>query len=162
DSWFYPHEVTRAFDAPEIDVPPTGMLAWEPRQDVLPDGIAPLRRRLGDPPLILHSRHYSSRSPYFESEPAWRDGDRAHPTSQEFFSRLYAQAEAWGAIQVEQDWLIDCFLGVRGLREAPGRATAWQAALDRAASEHGLSLLWCMASPADLCAAASLSRVAAV
>jgi hypothetical protein len=162
DSWFYPHEVTRAFDAPEIDVPPTGMLAWEPRTDALPGGIAPLRRRLGDAPLILHSRHYASRSPYFEREPAWRDGDRAHPVSPAFFARLFAQAEAWGAIQVEQDWLVECFLGVRGLREEPGRATAWQRALDAAAAEHGLSLLWCMASPADLCAAPSLPRVAAV
>ena len=163
DSWFYPHEVTRAFDAPEVVVPPTGMLTWEPRADALPDGVAALRERLGDAPLILHSRHFSSRSPYFEREPAWRDGDRAHPAEPDaFFDRLYAQAEAWGAIQVEQDWLVECFLGVRGLRAQPGRARAWQGALDRAAAEHGLSLLWCMATPADLCAATALPRVAAV
>jgi len=162
DSWFYPHEVTRAFDAPEIDVPPTGMLRWEPREDALPSGIAALRSRLGDPPLILHARHYSSRSLYFESEPAWRDGDRAHPRDPAFFDRLFAQAEAWGAVQVEQDWLIELFLGVRGLREEPGRARAWQASLDRAAAEHGLSLLWCMGTSADFCAATSLPRVAAI
>ena len=162
DSWFYPHEVTRAFDAPEIDVPPTGMLRWEPREDALPSGIGALRRRLGNLPLILHARHYASRSPYFESEPAWRDGDRAHPRDASFFDRLFAQAEAWGAVQVEQDWLIECFLGVRGLREEPGRAHAWQASLDRAAQEHGLSLLWCMGSPADFCAATALPRVAAI
>ena len=138
------------------------MLRWEPRADALPSGIAALRRRLGDPPLILHARHYSSRSPYFESEPAWRDGDRAHPRDPAFFERLFAQAEAWGAVQVEQDWLIECFLGVRGLREEPGRARAWQQSLARAAAEHGLSLLWCMGSPADFCAATALSRVAAI
>jgi hypothetical protein len=162
DSWFYPHAVSRAFDAPESVVPPTGMLRWEAREDVLPSGIQALRRRLGGPPWILHTRHFSSRSPYFESEPAWRDGDRAHPSDPAFFERLFAQAEAWGAIQVEQDWLVECFLGVRGLRERPGRARAWQLALDRAAEEHGLTLLWCMATPADFCAAPALARVAAI
>jgi hypothetical protein len=162
DSWFYPHERTRAFDAPEVDVPPTGMLRWEPREDALPSGIAALRGRLGGPPLIVHARHFSRRSPYFEREPAWRDADRAHPEDPAFFARLFAQAEAWGAIQVEQDWLVECFLGVRGLRERPGRAGAWQQGLDRAAAEHGLSLLWCMATPADFCAAPSLPRVAAI
>ena len=32
------------------------------------------------------------------------------------------QAAAWGAVTYEQDWLVESFLGVRGLREAPGRA----------------------------------------
>jgi hypothetical protein len=162
DSWFYPHEVTRPLDAPEIDVPPTGCIAWEPRPDALPDGVDGLRARLGNPPLILHARHFSSRSPYFVRAPAWRDGDRAHPEDPAFFDALFAQAEAWGAIQVEQDWLVECFLGVRGLRERPGRARAWQEGLDRAAAEHGLSLHWCMATPADFLQTLTLPRVEAI
>jgi hypothetical protein len=137
-------------------------MAWEPRHDILPDGLSDLRRRLGDPPLILHARHLSSASPYFERHEAWRDGDRAHPVSGALWRELFAQAADWGAVQVEQDWLIECFLGVRGLREAPGRARAWQEALDDAANEHGLSLLWCMASPADFMQSVSLARVAAI
>jgi len=143
-------------------VPPTGMMLWEARPDMLPDGVRGLRRRLGDPPLILHSRHFSSRSPYFEREPAWLDADRAHPRTPALGERLIAQAAAWGAIQYEQDWLSESFLGVRGLREEPGRARAWQEGLDRAAAAHGLSLLWCMATPADFFQTVTLRRVNAI
>ncbi len=163
DSWFYPHQVPRRLNpTAETDVPPTGMMSWEAREDMLPEGVRALRARLGDPPLILHSRHFSSRSPYFEREPAWRDGDRAHPSDPSFSQRLMAQAASWGAIQYEQDWLSESFLGVRGLREEPGRARAWQEGLDRAAAEHGLSLLWCMATPADFFQTVTLRRVNAI
>jgi hypothetical protein len=163
DSWFYPHQVTRPLNDPSAIVPPTGLVAWEPRADALPDGIPALRERLGGPPLILHLRHFSSASPYFADRAAWRDGDRAHPVDAgPFYEMLFDQALAWGAVQVEHDWLVECFLGVRGLRERPGRARAWQRAVDLAAERRGLSLSWCMATPADLLASAELSRVAAV
>jgi hypothetical protein len=163
DSWFYPHQITRPIDDPGASVPPTGLLAWEPRPDALPGGVSGLRERLGGPPLILHLRHFSGASPYFEGRAAWRDGERAHPVEAlPFYEMLFDHAVAWGAVQVEHDWLVDCFLGVRGLRERPGRARAWQQAVDRAAGERGLSLLWCMATPADLLASVALERVAAV
>jgi len=163
DSWFYPHEVPRELNpGSKTDVPPTGMMRWEARPDMLPDGVRALRRRLGDPPLILHSRHFSSQSPYFEREPAWLDADRAHPRTPALLERLVAQAAAWGAIQYEQDWLSESFLGVRGLREEPGRARAWQEGLDRAAGAHGLSLQWCMATPADFFQTVTLRRVNAI
>lgn len=163
DSWFYPHQIPRELNpTAKTDVPPTGMMAWEARPDMLPDGVRALRERLGDPPLILHSRHFSSRSPYFEREPAWIDGDRAHPQTQALSECLMAQAASWGAIQYEQDWLSESFLGVRGLREEPGRARAWQEGLDHAAATHGMSLLWCMATPADFFQTVTLRRVNAI
>jgi len=162
DSWFYPHEILRPIDDPRTDVPPTGALVWEARPDALPDGVLDLRRRLGDPPLILHGRHFSSRSPYFDRYPAWRDGDRAHPSTPDLFHALLSQARSWGAVQYEQDWLVESFLGVRGLRERPGRARDWQEGLDRAACANGLSLLWCMATPADFLQTLSLRAVGAI
>ena len=62
DSWWYPHEVLRPFDTDEWVVPPSGMVRWEPRDDVLPDGIPALRERLGRRPLVVHCRHLSSQS----------------------------------------------------------------------------------------------------
>ena len=62
----------------------------------------------------------------------------------------------------EHDWLIESFLGVRGLREAPGRARAWQEGLDRAAGAHGLTLQWCMASPADFFQTVTLRNVTSI
>jgi hypothetical protein len=163
DSWFYPHEVPRPVNPQgQVHVPPSGALLWEAREDVLPAGIEDLRRRLGDPPLVAHARHFSSRSPYWDETPAWIDGDRAHPIDPAFFERLLHQAAQWGVTTFEQDWLVEMYLGVRQLRARPGRARAWQEAVDRAAARHGLTLLWCMATPADFLQTLTLERIVAI
>jgi hypothetical protein len=163
DSWFYPHEQLRAVSSEGAPVvPPTGMRCWEPREDLFPAGFAPLRARTGALPLCLHSRHFSARSPYFERHAAWIDGGQGHPQGAELFERLMEQAASFGAVTYEQDWLVESFLGVRGLREAPGRAAAWQRALDAAAARRGLTLQWCMATPADFMEGVSLSQLASI
>jgi len=162
DSWFYPHAELRPFDDPDVSVPPSGLRTWDARPDVLPDGVRALRRALGDPPLAAHCRHFSADSTYFEVFEAWRDGDRAHPTGPALYERLLEQAAGWGVETFDHDWLIECFLGVRGLRAAPGRARAWQEGIDRAAARLGLTLQWCMASPADFFQTVTLERVTSI
>ncbi|MEO1064791.1 MAG: hypothetical protein AAFZ07_25530 [Actinomycetota bacterium] len=164
DSWFYPHEVLRPVAEvgyPE-DVPPTGMATWDARPDVLPDGLDDLAARLGRPPLVLHARHVSPRSPYVEEGDWWIDRLAAQPVDPSFFRRWFDDAARWGATCVEQDWMLLHWLGVRQLRERPGRAMAWQRALDEAAAATGISLLWCMATPGDLLATVELDHVVAV
>lgn len=162
DSWFYPHEALRPFDTEDWTVPPTGLVRWEPRDDVLPDGIEPLRSALGDPPLVTHIRHLSAQSPYVEQFDCWVDADRAHPATSELYERWMDQAVAWGVETVEHDWLVECFTGVRPLRAVAGRAAAWQRAVHDAAVARGLTLQWCMATPADLVEAAHLPSVTSV
>jgi hypothetical protein len=163
DSWFYPHETLRPVSAEGAPVvPPTGALAWEPRADVFPDGLDGLSRRLGGRPLSLHGRHFSAASPYWEAHPAWVDGGQAHPADPAFFHGLLERAARWGAVTYEQDWMVDSFLGVRGLREEPGRASAWQRGLDAAAAERGLTLLWCMSTPADFLESVRLRQLCAI
>lgn len=163
DSWFYPHEHSRPVsDEGAPLVPPSGLVRWEPRDDLFPEGFARLRERLGNLPLIFHSRHFSARSPYFEQHAAWVDGDYAHPKDEGLHAEMLARAAGWGAVTYEQDWMVESFLGVRGLREAPGRARAWQEALDRIASRHGLTLQWCMSSPADFLQTLTLERVTSI
>lgn len=173
DSWFYPHEVSRPVveigpgptaGDPPTEVPPTGMTEWSPRPDVLPDGVADLWRRLGRRPLVLHARHIAASSTYLEgAEPgAWWIDLGAHPTDPAFFERWAADAAAWGATCIEQDWMLMTWFGNGPLRAEPGRALAWQRGLDRAAAAYGLTLLWCMATPGDLLATIDLERVCAV
>lgn len=170
DSWFYRHEITRKVadvGYPNV-VPPTGMLRWEPREDVLGKGsIKDLRRRLGNRPLILHSRHISSKSDYrsepsLECETWWVDKDRAHPAGPALFQRWLQQAADWGATAYEQDWLVEVWLGVRQLREVAGRIETWQHQLDGAAKEANVNLIWCMATPADMAQAVSLQQIVAL
>jgi hypothetical protein len=162
DSWWYPHQTLRPFNTAEWVVPPTGLMRWEPRDDVVPDGITALRTALGDPPLAAHCRHLSSQSPYLDEFECWVDGDRAHPTGPGLYERYLDQCVEWGIETFEHDWLIECFLGVRGLREQPGRARAWQEGLDRAAGRRNVTLQWCMPSPADLCQTVTLANITSI
>lgn len=175
DSWFYPHQLTRQItDIGYLDVvPPTGLLRWEPREDVLGSGgITALRKYLGDFPLILHCRHISSQSSYVtdtrcnpvqdDHSSWWIDRDRAHPKFGDLFYTWMQQARDWGATAFEQDWIVETWLGVRQLREEPGRIFAWQQALNDAACDANIVLIWCMATPADMAVAASLSQIATV
>jgi hypothetical protein len=162
DSWWYPHQVLRPFNTAEWVVPPTGLLRWEPRDDVLPDGISALREALGNPPLAAHCRHLSSQSSYLDTYDCWVDGERAHPKGPELYERWLDQCVDWGVETFEHDWLIEAFLGVRGLRAAPGRAREWQEGIDRAAGRRDITLQWCMPSPADLCQTVTLANVTSI
>jgi len=161
DSWWYPHAVLRPFDTDEWVVPPTGMVRWEPRADVLPGGIPALRDRLARRPLVAHCRHLSADSPYADEFPVWVDGDRAHPQDARLYERLLDQCVGWGVEVFEHDWLIECFLGVRGLR-APGRAAAWQEGIDAALGARDVNAQWCMASPADFAQVSRLRNVTSI
>jgi hypothetical protein len=91
----------------------------------------------------------------------WIDGDRAHPRDSEFYERLLDQAVAWGVEVFEHDWLIECFLVVRGLR-APGRAAAWQEGIDAGLGARDLHAQWCMASPADFAQTSRLRNITSI
>jgi len=162
DSWFYPHTELRPFDSEEWVVPPTAMEAWEERDDILPAGIADLRERLGDPPLVAHIRHLSATAAIAAEVPVHVDGAYAAPATPEAYERWLDQCVAWGVETFEHDWLVEVFFGVRGLREQPGRARAWQEGIDRAARDRGITLQWCMGTPADLAQTTTLTQVTSV
>ena len=162
DSWWYPHAELRPFDTEEWVVPPTAMVAWEPRPDVLPDGVPALRDRVAPLPLVAHIRHLSSAAPIAREVPVHVDGPYAAPATPAAYERWLDQCVAWGIETFEHDWLVEVFFGVRGLRAAPGRARAWQEGIDRAARERGITLQWCMGSPADMAQTTTLTQVTSV
>lgn len=162
DSWFYPHTELRPFDTDDWIVPPAPMLAWEERSDVLPDGIANLRHRLGDPPLVAHIRHLAADAPIATGAPVHADPPLAVPATPEIYERWLDQCRTWGVETFEHDWLVEVFFGVRGLREHPGRARAWQEGIDAAARERGITLQWCMGTPADFAQTTTLTQVTSV
>lgn len=164
DSWFYPHTELRPFDTDDWVVPPSPMVAWEARDDILPDGIASLRARLGDPPLVAHIRHLSIDAPITKDVPMFGDADTgvAVPETPEGYERWLDQCVAWGVETFEHDWMVEVFHTVRELRSRPGRARAWQEGIDAAAAERGITLQWCMATPADFAQTVTLGQVTSV
>jgi hypothetical protein len=162
DSWFYPHVELRPFDTDEWVVPPSALTAWEERADVLPDGIIALARRLGSLPLVAHIRHLSADSPMTAETPTWIDGDYAAPATAEAYERWLDQCRTWGVETFEHDWMVEIFFGVRQMRAEPGRATNWQEGIDAAARDRGITLQWCMATPADFAQTTTLTQVTSV
>ncbi len=162
DSWFYPHTDLRPFDTEEWIVPPSAMVAWEPREDVLPEGIGNLRKRLGSPPLVAHIRHLSALAPIADDVPVYRDGPYAVPADAQGYERWLDQCVTWGVETFEHDWLVEVSFGVRALRDHPGRARVWQEHIDCAARERGVTLQWCMGTPADFAQTTALTQVTSV
>ncbi|MET0662752.1 MAG: hypothetical protein ABWZ42_06450 [Ilumatobacteraceae bacterium] len=181
DSWFYQHETIRPID--EIgyptDVPPSGCWVWKPRPDAFPpsdhaggppgsttdstgDPVTEFADGLGRPPLVLHARHLAPNGPDVDPDTWWVDDLAAQPHDPAWFRGWFDDAVRWGATCIEQDWMLIYWFGVRALRSAPGRAMAWQRALDEHGRATGVDLLWCMATPADLIAAVEFERVIAV
>lgn len=175
DSWCYPHAIARPITEigyPE-EVPPTGMLRWEPRPDAFgaareaPTAIRELGRQVGGLPLVIHARHIAPSSPYVRDgiaagERWWVDEHAAHPADPDFFRRWFDDAARWGVCCIELDWMLVSWFGVRELRAHAGRAADWQRALDTHAAATGVALMWCMPTPADLVTAAQLPHVIAV
>ncbi len=162
DSWFYPHTQLRPFDTEEWVVPPTALREWDVRPDVLPDGITALRKRLLDLPLVAHIRHLSAHAPIASKTPTWTDGEYAAPSTPEAYERWLDQCVAWGVETFEHDWLVEVFFGVRAMRSEPGRAKSWQEGIDTAARDRGITLQWCMGTPADFAQTTTLTQVTSV
>ena len=140
DSWCYHHEIPRPITElgyPE-DVPPSGLMTWEPRPDAFDppsagrDAIEEFSERLGRPPLVIHTRHISPRSPYLAEGEWWIDALAAHPVDPTFFRRWFDDARRWGVCAIEQDWMLMYWFGVRALRAAPDRAAELAADARRA------------------------------
>jgi hypothetical protein len=162
DSWWYPHEVLRPFDTEEWVVPPTGLVEWEARPDILPEGLGPLREAVGDLPLVAHARHLSAASPYLDRFETWVDGGYAHPVDRSYYDHLLERCAEQGIATFEHDWLVECFTGIRQLRARPERAGAWLRGIDAAAARTDRTIQCCMATLADMVEAASLPRVTSV
>ena len=90
------------------------------------------------------------------------DGPYAVPTTPEAYERWLDQCLAWGVETFEHDWMVEVFFGVRWLRAVPGRARTWQEGIDRAARERGITIQWCMATPADFAQTVTLTQVTSV
>lgn len=166
DSWFYPHETPRDIGEGAPIVPPSGAMTWDPRDDALPGGFAAVSAATDGLPMVVHSRHLAAVSPYFSRDgfAAYVDPEsgHAHPEGDDLLDAWMEQAAGWGVCTYEQDWLVEIFLTVRGVRERPGRADAWLAGMDRAAARRGLTLQLCMATPANLLYATRMGRVSSV
>lgn len=127
----------------------SGLLLWEPKPEMFPDGLAAFQEALGLP-LIAHNRWFSDQSPYLDDYDFVLEGDRAFPTGPEIYQHFMASLSAWGGMTYEQDWLITQYWDFHWLRSDVDRATQWMAWMDDAATAEGLTMQLCMPGAAHL------------
>jgi hypothetical protein len=155
DSWWYFKDGTAGL------WPPAGLILWEPRPEVFPEGLAAFHEALGLP-LIAHNRWFAKENAYLEEDEFVFGPDMALPTGQKVYDHFMSDAAAWGIETYEQDWLVNQYWGIPWLREEPGRAETWMANMDRAAAQQGLTMQLCMPAAAHLMDSVDRSSVTTI
>jgi hypothetical protein len=149
-SWFYFKEDTGLL--------PGGLIRWEPRPEVFPDGLAAFREELGLP-LLVHNRWFAVDNAYREDYAFVEDENMSLPLGRELFDRFIADAVAFGAFCYEQDWLANQYWGLSYLRDHVDHAADWMADLHAAIRDGGLSMMLCMGNTANLMNALDMPAV---
>jgi hypothetical protein len=149
-----------------------GTSAWRPRVDnvTFPTGVIPA---LGMP-LQMHNRFWSQTHEY--ANVSWVDSPvggvglgesfpAAQPAGNQYglYARVMREArDRWGLAVYEQDWLTTQFSGMLAPQRDVDSAEAWLAAMDRAARDLGLTILYCMPLPADYLTSSALPAVVGI
>ncbi|MFX1452205.1 MAG: hypothetical protein ACFFCM_15315, partial [Promethearchaeota archaeon] len=151
DSWFY----YRAFSWMPAYI---GMLIlnggikkWVFKKHEFPDGIEALQKKLGRP-ISCHSRFFHGRCVYTKEFKFHKVGRLINPWGLplefEFWDMLMKMAKSWGMALYEQDWMNNQFKKFKYLRENVNHARKWLLDMGNAAVKYGITIQYCMATPA--------------
>jgi hypothetical protein len=140
DSWWY-------FKV--AGTPPGGLIRWEPRPEMFPDGLASFDNKLGLP-LVAHNRYFAIDNGYRDKYPFVNGKTMALPLDRGVFDEFMTNCKAWGIETYEQDWLMSQFLDIPYLRNGVDHAEKWFGDMTSAAADKGLTMQICMAGAAEL------------
>jgi len=130
-----------------------GVLRWEPRPDIFPNGLGYLYNRTN---LLVqaHNRYWSKSNVYAKQNGGdysfFLDNQGGVPLQQRFWDDFLSHRQAWGLRVYEQDWLNVELTRVDILRTDINAARNWLLQMDRGASKNALTIQYCMANPRHL------------
>jgi len=154
DSWWY-------YRGPDTLFKYGGLVRWEPRPDVFPDGLTAFHERLGLP-LIAHNKWFVIDNDYRDDHPFVHGKKWAMPLGRDVFDQFMADAERWGIETYEPDWLMDHMWEIPYLRKGLYRADDWMQAQSDAATDSGRTMQLCMPGAAHIMATIDLPAVTTV
>ncbi len=126
-----------------------GVIRWEARPDLLPDGLSGFQKKL-NLPLIAHNRWYDKNNDYrrdYQFVDGVGDRNPAFPIEDRFWEMIMENAKNWGVEVYEQDWLLTQWDMIPYLRESVDAGEKWLKAMSRSAEKRGLTIQYCMANP---------------
>ncbi|MHA1378451.1 MAG: hypothetical protein ACTSRG_08720, partial [Candidatus Helarchaeota archaeon] len=151
DSWWYYKAFAWMPAYINILVLNGGIKKFEFRKHEFPDGFQALQKKLGKP-IACHSRWFHGRSKYTRKFRFHKVGRLLNPwmlpLEIDFWDYIFKQAKSWGLTLYEQDWMNNQFKKFKYLRNDVEHARSWLLQMGQAAAKQGITIQYCMATPA--------------
>ena len=125
-----------------------GTLLWETDTEVLKMSPKELGDRL-DVVFTAHNRWVSDRSPYVKKYESVVEGTKALPIEKGYWDEIMATAKENRIVCYEQDWMTNHLRGISYLRQQLDAPREWLKQMSEAAAERGVTIMYCMATPAQ-------------
>jgi hypothetical protein len=125
-----------------------GTLLWETDTEVLKMTPKELGERL-NVVFTAHNRWVSNKSPYVERYKSVIEGTKALPIEKGYWDEIMTTAQNNRIVCYEQDWMTNHLRGISYLREQLDAPREWLKQMAEAAAERNISIMYCMATPAQ-------------
>jgi len=139
-----------------------GVSQWRARPDIFPEGLPVLHRRLENMPFAAHNRYWAYDNAYKQRYSFALDiaNSKALPYGNDtFWVDLFTEAQSWGLVLYEQDWL-----NVQTMTFLPTRTNIdigeqWLKSMGAGAEQVGINIQYCMSLPRHILQALEIPRV---
>jgi len=130
DSWWYYRGKTN------------GLVLWEPKPDIFPNGMKALTSQMGNKPIVLHNRWFEDDTDYYTQlhYPFIIQPGFGYPLTEDTYLYLMTKAKDWGLIVYEQDWLAYQFLKIEAIQTDIHLSENWLINMNKAAQQLGLTI----------------------
>ncbi|CAF4651639.1 unnamed protein product, partial [Rotaria magnacalcarata] len=129
-----------------------GIMLYEPRPDVFPNGIDGLQRDVLHTPLIVHHKYYSTDNLYQNTYRFVNGsvGGVSLPLDQTFFNKIFSQVKQWGVEILIQDWLSSVYEDMPESSWDVQTAREYHIHLAQGAKQAGVKIIYCMPLNPDI------------
>ena len=139
DDWWY----TQRFENTDTHGDFTGLIEWQPKQDVFPSGLSFLKT-----PLSLYIAMYSTVNVYMQDYAFYSDDTGfALPVDPRFYMDLFRNGTESGMLMFEQDFFSVMNSRTHVLSRDISVGDVWLAGMDAAAAAFNVTLQFCMMDP---------------
>lgn len=146
DSWWYKKGVRKSWYPRLLKLFFGGNLAWEPLEENFPSGLEEFSKKLGKP-LVAHNRWFDEKNSDVSNFDHILEDGWSFPISIDFWNEIMERSMKFGFVTYEQDWLISQYDHFSLMREDTDFAYEWLKDMHTAATNHGLTIQYCMPTP---------------
>jgi hypothetical protein len=139
-----------------------GVSEWTALPNIFPDGLQTVHRRLENIPLAAHNRFWAYDNVYKQNYSFILDesNGKALPVGNDsFWTDFFVEAQKWGLILYEQDWLVTQTVEFLPTRTDIHIGHQWLMSMGEAADKQGINIQYCMGLSRHILQALQIPRV---